>query len=143
MRYGIEVEGPFKGRKTLILDRAAQHTPETLVATVLSTSTPLAVQHLWLEVQPHEMFDWDHVRALCDLSDLCVTVQASKPEDLPPIDLRARANVGLVWCVDKRFMSLLAAADFIKAAHAPGIGYETPVHVRPFVLDDYKDDVAW
>lgn len=140
-RYGIEVEGPFKGDVTLIIPNAAQHTLEFVAAMMAQHSEARRPKHLWLEVQPHEAFDWDAIYRL--KSKYRITLQVRTPQDLPPEKLLSDPFVAVVWMVPDEFAELLKAASYIKHATAPGIGFESRLRFVTFDPEDYRGDIVW
>lgn len=143
MRYGIEVEGRFKGHWTLILPNSGMHSPEYVEKALGENLGPLpAPDHLWLEVQPGESFDWQMVARL--MVRYLVTVQIRTPADAPPSRLlRWPERFSIVWMVPDEFQEILRAAHYIKHATAPGYGFESPLTHHVFVPQAYKRDHVW
>lgn len=143
MRYGLEVEGRFKGAVTLILPNAVMHNPVFVYRTLDARPQADRPTHLWLEVQPGEHFDWSNVKRLLDAGFL-VTVQIRYPHDVPPTSLRRwHGQFGVVWMVPDEFQEVLRAADYIKHAVAPGNGFESPLQHRQFHPSAYRGDQVW
>lgn len=147
-RFGIEVEGPFKGDLTLVIPNASQHSLEAVQALLTEHNSQKDFleprrrpKHLWLETQPGERFNWDAIYRL--KSSYRVTLQVREPEDVPPQKLLQDPFVAVVWMVPDRYAPLLHAADFIKHATAPGYGYEAWLKKRTFDPLDYAKDEVW
>lgn len=143
VRYGVEVEGAFKGLKTLILPSSQYHFSSVVDKIMGEHPECIYPMHLWLELQPGERFNWDDVRALVLLFK--VTLQVRYPVDTPPISLLEQFGIRLsvVWMVPDEFASLAASSEYIKHATAPGKGWEAEVVHTPFDPADYAKDEEW
>jgi hypothetical protein len=141
-RYGVEVEGPFIGAVTLILPRAAWHNVETVEMFMHMHPEAQRPTHLWIELQPGELFHWGNVLSLLQ-AGYRVTAQVREPEDVPPVSLLDYKDFGVVWMVPKRFREIFLACSHIKWANAPGDGCDTEVQLREFNPADYAKDQEW
>ena len=142
VRYGIEAEGPFKGEMTLILPRSAWHTVAAVDMFMQQHPNAQRPTHLWIELQPGELFHWGRVQDLL-LAGFKVTAQVREPEDAPPLSLLEDNAFGVVWMVPARFRDVLLAASHIKWANAPGDGMEAELKFREFDAADYEKDEIW
>ena len=141
-RYGIEVEGPFKGEMTLILPTAAWHKVSVVEAALRRHPDAQRPTHLWIETQQDERFDWLRVAELIE-AGFNVTAQIREPEDVPPVRLLRSVHFGVVWMVPERYRDVLLAAEYIKWAVAPGDGCEAEIQLRKFDPANYEKDQVW
>jgi hypothetical protein len=144
LRYGVELEGPHKGLRTLVLLSVAYHTTGALrQALAAKPGRPVDVQHVWLERQPWERYSWVHVRQLVAALDVPMTLLAMDDADVPPPSLRRRLS--LVWRVPDDCVSVARICGHLQVLDgAPFEGAEVTVQgVRPFDAAAYGKDETW
>jgi hypothetical protein len=144
LRYGVELEGPHKGLRTLVLLSVAYHTADTLhKALAVKPGRPADVQHLWLERQPWERYSWHHVRQLFAALDVPMTLLVMDDADVPPPSVRKRLS--LVWRVPEDCVLAARTCGHMQVLEGgPFEGSEVTVQgVRPFDTAAYGKDETW
>lgn len=115
-RYGKEYEGSHFGKQTLILPCAEDH--DVNVVYQLLSKRKAHAEHLWIETQPGERFNWFKVEQLLKAGYL-VTAQV-RHDDLPPRELICDRGLSVVWMVPPAYHDVVMLADWIKVVHGPG-----------------------
>lgn len=142
VRYGVELEGPFRGLSTLVL-LSVRHHDVALVRRVLAEHmrTP---EHVWAQAaHQRERLDWDRLAAIRD-AGFRLTVQVRRPGDLPPSRGHAE-GVGLVWRMPDRWRDVAAACSHgtVFMGGGPFDGRETELRFRVFDAALYEEDEIW
>lgn len=143
-RYGTEYEGSYYGCKTLILPSSIDHNLDT-VERLRQQHGNAPVDHLWIEVQPGEVFNWGGVKQLLG-AGYRISVQVRTEADLPEPGLEW-SGICIVWMAPPEFHKVLAACGWIKVVHGPGAfdGFEIHANTRhKFPSEKYiTEDEVW
>lgn len=140
LRVGTELEGPHKGKRTLVLLTTAHMTLEVVLPVVAAKG----VEHLWLERQPGEQFDWSDVEDILDVTGLPATLLMLCDDDVPVFSLRERLALVLRVPPAQRRAAVLASHLQVLSGTGPFRGSElTIAGERPFNPDDYAKDEVW
>lgn len=140
LRVGVELEGPHKGKRTLVLLTVAYMRPEL----VLPVVRDFKVEHLWLERQPGESFDWTAVSRLLADTGLPATLLMVDDSDVPQFGLRQKLSLVMRVPQFQRHAAVLASHLQVLSDLGPFVGAELTVSgVRPFNPSDYEKDETW
>jgi len=136
-RYGVELEGPHKGLRTLVLLSARHHRLQLVRR--LAEQHQRVVDHVWVECQPGERYDWPQVSLLVG-AGYKVTAQVRDDSDLPPTGLQ----VALVWLVPHGYRQAAAASHFVAVrGEQLFTGAESALDYRPFNPAQFELDEVW
>lgn len=141
VRYGIELEGPHKGLRTLVLLTVRQHRLEFVRDTLAKHSRE--ADHVWVQCQPDERYDWPAVHEIRRAGFL-VTAQVRDAADLPPKDMGR--SVSLVWLIPAKYAQVAAVcthATYFTPGGGSFAGHETRLAFRPFDEVNYESDEVW
>jgi len=133
VRYGPEVEGKHKGLMTLVVYSNVDHARIEIIRDKIGRDKP--VEHLWLECQPRQVFNWDVISFLA--SAYKITLLLRDELDMPPGNLLP-PDVCFVWKAPMAIYGFLQRVHYIQSAMAPGLGSE--FERRAFVNADYEKD---
>ena len=140
MRVGTELEGPHKGKRTLVLLTTAHMNLES----VLPVVGVKGVEHLWLERQPGEQFYWSDVEDLLDVTGLPATLLMLCDDDVPVFSLRQRLALVLRVPQAQRRAAAVASHLQVLSGTGPFRGAElTVAGRREFNPDEYAKDEVW
>lgn len=136
VRYGVEVEGRFKGLKSLVLLRAEDH---HRVDQIIAEHN-IEVEHVWLEVEhhPYARFSWPLIEVLA--TRFKITVLVRDLLDLPVAEYD-HEQICLVLRANEYMKHLLLNVEYVQVATGLGTGYE--FSRRPLSVADYEGDEVW
>lgn len=140
VRVGVELEGSHKGKRTLVLLTVAHMTTDIVLPIVREKG----IEHLWLERQPGESFDWHGVRQLLARTGLPATLLMLDDTDVPLFSLREQLS--LVLRVPQYCARAARVASHLQVLSGTGPfrGCELlVVNLREFNPDEYEKDEVW
>lgn len=138
VRYGVELEGRHKGRRTLVLLSGRHH--DLGAVRRLLCRHKKAASHLWLELRRGERYDWRKVLRLSN-AGFKVTALLRGPQDLPP--LWVAGQVDFIWRVPDRYRALARCCGHLNVLRAAFVGYEARLTWRALPTARYWKDETW